>query len=66
MTSLSAYVALPVRQRCRPVPVKSTLYENAMIAAIAKVNGLTVVTRNVADFGSFGVGLLNPFEFTHG
>ena len=40
-----------------------TLYEDAMIAAIANVNGLTVVTRNVADFASFGVGLLNPFEF---
>ena len=39
-----------------------TLYEDAMIAAIAKVNGLTVVTRNVADFASFGVGLLDPFE----
>lgn len=39
-----------------------TLYEDAMIAAIAKVNGLTVVTRNIADFTSFGVGLLNPFE----
>lgn len=40
-----------------------TLYEDAMIAAIANVNDLTVVTRNVADFASFGVGLLNPFEF---
>lgn len=40
-----------------------TLYEDAMIAAIARVKGLTVVTRNVADFGGFGVGLLNPFEF---
>jgi toxin FitB len=39
-----------------------TLYEDAMIAAIAKVKGLTVVTRNVADFASFGVGLVNPFE----
>jgi predicted nucleic acid-binding protein len=27
-----------------------TLYEDAMIAAIAKVNGLTAATRNVADF----------------
>jgi predicted nucleic acid-binding protein len=26
-----------------------TLYEEAMIAAIAKVHHLTVVTRNVAD-----------------
>jgi toxin FitB len=31
------------------------------IAAIALVNGLTVVTRNVADFSGCGVGLLNPF-----
>jgi toxin FitB len=41
-----------------------TLYEDAMIAAIAKVNGLKVVTRNVSDFASFGVDLLNPFEFS--
>jgi len=40
-----------------------TLYEDAMIAAIAKVHGLAVVTRNVADFSSFGIGVLNPFEF---
>lgn len=40
-----------------------TLYEDAMIAAIAKVHSLVVVTRNVADFSSFDIGLLNPFEF---
>ncbi|WP_328986236.1 PIN domain-containing protein [Thiorhodovibrio winogradskyi] len=34
-----------------------------MIAAIAKVRGLRVVTRNLADFAPFGVDLLNPFEF---
>lgn len=39
-----------------------TLYEDAMIAATAQVHGLTVVTRNVADFNVFGVGLVNPFE----
>lgn len=39
-----------------------TLYEDAMIAATAKVNNLIVVTRNVADFRSFGVRLLNPFD----
>lgn len=39
-----------------------TLYEDAMIAAIAQVNNLVLVTRNIADFKSFGVSLLNPFE----
>ena len=39
-----------------------TLYEDAMIAAVALTHGLTVVTRNVADFLPFGVPLLNPFE----
>lgn len=41
----------------------NTLYEDAMIAAIAQVNGLTVVTRNVTDFESLGVDLLNPFKY---
>jgi predicted nucleic acid-binding protein len=40
----------------------NTLYEDAMIAAIAKVNHLTVVTRNGAVFKTFEVQLLNPFE----
>ncbi len=39
-----------------------TLYEDAMIAAIAQVNNLVVVTQNIADFKNFGVSLLNPFE----
>ncbi|MBK8452907.1 MAG: type II toxin-antitoxin system VapC family toxin [Thiofilum sp.] len=40
-----------------------TLYEDAMIAAIAQVHKLTVVTRNVTDFESFDVKLFNPFEY---
>ena len=39
-----------------------TVYEDAMIASTAKLHGLTVVTRNMADFKSFGVPLLNPFK----
>ena len=36
--------------------------EDALIAATARVRGLTVATRNVDDFKGFGVKLLNPFR----
>ena len=39
-----------------------TLNEDAMIAAIARLHRLTVVTRNVGDFRGFGVPVLNPFK----
>ena len=38
-----------------------TLMLDAMIAAIAKVHRLIVVTRNVRDFEPFDVPLLDPF-----
>jgi hypothetical protein len=37
------------------------LMADAMIAAIARVNGLTVATRNTRDFEHFDVPLVNPF-----
>ncbi len=37
------------------------LAEDAMIAAIALVHNLTVVTRNVQDFAPFGVRTFDPF-----
>jgi toxin FitB len=40
----------------------NTLYEDAMIAATARVHDLVVVTRNVSDFKSLSVELLNPFR----
>ena len=39
-----------------------TLTYDAMIAAVAIVNRLTVVTRNVRDFERLGVPVLDPFE----
>ena len=41
----------------RPVPVI-----DALLAATAKANGLTLVTRNGADVASLDVDVLNPFE----
>jgi predicted nucleic acid-binding protein len=38
-----------------------TVYEDAMIAATARVHQLTVVTRNLRDFARFDVPVLNPF-----
>ena len=35
--------------------------EDALIAATALVRGLTVVTRNIDDFQSFAVPVINPF-----
>ncbi|MEZ5645181.1 MAG: type II toxin-antitoxin system VapC family toxin [Burkholderiaceae bacterium] len=39
-----------------------TLYEDAMIAATAKVHGLTVATRNVGDFEALDAEIINPFS----
>jgi toxin FitB len=35
---------------------------DGLLAATAKVHGLTFVTRNVADIAGTGVSLLNPFS----
>lgn len=40
----------------------ATLLEDAMIAAIARVWGLTVATRNEADFAALETAHVNPFK----
>jgi predicted nucleic acid-binding protein len=56
--AVDAAVAL----RCARLHVPDELRErDAMIAATALVHGMTVVTRNVADFEASGVPLLNPW-----
>ena len=37
-------------------------YRDGLIAATALVHGMTIVTRNVADFQGTGVALLNPWD----
>jgi toxin FitB len=54
-----------VAQRCARLHVPDPRAErDALIAATAMVHGLTVVTRDVADFEPMGVALLNPWVRT--
>ena len=49
--------------RCARLQVPNPLAErDALIATTALIHGMTVVTRNVADFETTGVPLLNPWE----
>src|SRR5690348_1054461 len=51
-----------VAQRCATLHVPNPGSDrDALIAATALVHGLTVATRNVADFERTGVGVLNPW-----
>lgn len=51
-----------VAQRCARLHIPDKRNErDALIAATALVHGMTVVTRNVADFRLTGVPILNPW-----
>lgn len=51
-----------VAQRCAKLHVPNPRADrDALIAATALVHGMTVVTRNVADFESTGVEIFNPW-----
>ena len=52
-----------VAQRCARLHVPDRRAErDALIAATALVHGMTIVTRNVADFEPTGVPVLNPWN----
>jgi hypothetical protein len=40
-------------------------YRDGLIAATALVHGMTIVTRNVADFHATGAPILNPWDAPH-
>jgi toxin FitB len=51
-----------VAQRCAVLHVPDPRSDrDALIAATALVHGMTVVTRNVADFEETGVAVVNPW-----
>lgn len=55
-------VDLTVAQRCARLHVPDPRAErDALIAATALVHGMSVVTRNVADFEPTGVAIVNPW-----
>lgn len=52
-----------VASYCAQLHVRASRSErDAWIAATALVHGMTVVTRNVADFAPTDVALLNPWD----
>jgi len=56
-------VDVPVAQRCAKLHVPDPRSDrDALIAATALVHGMTVITRNIADFQATGVELLNPWD----
>jgi toxin FitB len=55
---------IAVAQACAHLHVPDKKSErDAIIAATAKVHGMTVVTRNIADFEGTGVKLFNPWSY---
>lgn len=52
-----------IARRCAALHVPDPRPErDAMIAATALVHGMTVITRNTADFAPMGVPLHNPWH----
>jgi hypothetical protein len=55
-------IDVAVAQRCAKLHVPDPqAYRDSLIAATALVHGMTVVTRNIADFEPTGVEIFNPW-----
>jgi predicted nucleic acid-binding protein len=55
-------IDVAVAQRCAKLQVPNPRTDrDALIAATALIHGMTVVTRNVADFEPTGVEIFNPW-----
>lgn len=56
-------IDVAVAQRCAKLHVPNPQADrDALIASTASVHGMTVVTRNIADFESMGVEIHNPWN----
>jgi hypothetical protein len=64
----NASIVLPMNGRCfretarMLVGKQEDLFYDVMIAATARIHGLTVATRNERDFKHLGVQMINPFK----
>ena len=58
---LNVDIAVALRSAALHVPNPCSI-PDSLIAATALVHGMTVVTRNVADFASTGVVMINPWD----
>jgi predicted nucleic acid-binding protein len=56
-------IGLAISERCSALLSERTRgLADALIAATAYVHGLTLATRNVADFEDCGIKLVNPWD----
>lgn len=57
-------VDIPIARCCAKLHVPDPRSDrDALIAATALVHGMTVVTRNIADFAATGAVVMNPWDY---